>query len=118
MSTTVEDSFARLQLEFTQKQAEIRALGVQQNAAAQRLDDNLRREAESQVALKEVGKALDEARKDLAQARRDAAKILAAARADANRIQSEAHVAADGFLRGVTSAVQAAASLIPKRKEK
>jgi hypothetical protein len=114
---TIEDTFGRLKFEFDQKTAEIKALATQQKASADRLDDFLTREGEAKAAWQKASTALDQANKELTQAKRDAAKIISDARADADRIRSEAHVAADGFLRGVQSAVQAAASLI-KHKHK
>jgi hypothetical protein len=59
---------------------------------------------------------LDQATKELSQARRDTAKVRVDAIAERDRILQEAHVEADGFLRGVQSAVAAAASMI-KHKE-
>jgi hypothetical protein len=113
----IEDSFAKLKFEFDQKSADIKALETQRQASQQRLDDNLRREAQSQVALKRVNEQLAQASKDLSQSKRDATKVLSDANADADRIRAKARDEAQGFLDGIRSAVQAAASLI-KSKEK
>jgi hypothetical protein len=113
----IEDSFAKLKFEFDQKTSEIRALETQRRAAEQRLADNIRRESESQVALKRVSEQLAQASKDLSQAKRNAAKVLSDASTDADRIRAKARDEAQGFLDGIRSAVQAAASLI-KSKEK
>jgi F0F1-type ATP synthase membrane subunit b/b' len=113
----VEDSFARLQLEFTQKQAEIKALGVQQKASAQRLEDFLKREGEAKAAWQQASAALDQANKELSQARRDATKIRADAKGERDRILQEAHVEAEGFLQGIRSAIAAAASVIKRHKQ-
>jgi hypothetical protein len=111
---TIEDSFGRLKFEYDRKLAEIKALAAQQKASAQRLDDFLKREAAAKTALQQVSAALDQANKELAQARGDASKVKSEAAAEREAILAGAHIEADGFLRGVTSAVAAAASLVKR----
>ena len=111
----IEDSFAKLQFEANQKLAEIKSLETQRQASQQRLDDNLRREAEAQVALQKVSATLDQASKQLTQAKRDATKIISDARADADRIRQQSRDEAQGFLQGVRSAVAAAATMIKSK---
>jgi hypothetical protein len=111
--TSISDSFAKLKFEWDKKSADLTALEVRRHAAEQRLQDNLRRESESREALKITTDQFAAARRDLAEATRSAAKIKADAIAEGNAIVAAKHIEADGFLRGIMSAVQAAASLIP-----
>jgi hypothetical protein len=114
---TIEDSLGRLQFEANAKLAEIKALEAQRQASALRLDDAVKKEAEAQVALRKVTEAFDEASKALTQAKRTAAKILADAAAERDRILQQANERAEGFLRGIQSAIAAAASVIKENKQ-
>jgi vacuolar-type H+-ATPase subunit H len=113
---TVADALGKLQFEADQKMAEIKALGVQQRAAAQRLDDNLKHEAETRAALQEVNGALTEATRELAEARRTTKQLISDAQARAAQIIVDAHDEAEKFLQQVQTAVAAATTLI-KRKQ-
>jgi hypothetical protein len=117
MNIELEQTFKQLAAQFVEKQAELTVLKSQQKASALRLDDVLRREAETQATLRNILGEVDKARKGLAQAKRDAAKIRADAEADADRIRQQSRDEAEGFLQGVQSAVAAAASVIKKHKE-
>jgi chromosome segregation ATPase len=114
MNVELETTFKQIAAQFVEKQADLKALEQQRKAAGLRLDDFIKREAAAKVALQQVNAALDQANKELSQARREAAKIKADAIAEGNAIVAAKRKEADGFLRGVMSAVQAAASLIKK----
>jgi hypothetical protein len=114
---TIEDSFGRLKFEYERKMAEMRALESQRFASQQRLDQALKQEASAQVALRKVNGEFATASKNLSQAKRDARQAIADAEARRDRILAQAHDQARAFLEAVTTAIQAAASVIPKRQQ-
>jgi chromosome segregation ATPase len=103
----ITDSFEKLKFEFDRQQANLKALETECRAAGQRLDDNLRREAEASAALKKVLSELADARQDLTEAQRAADKVRAQAATDVTRLRQDAQNQAETFLQNVEATIAA-----------
>jgi hypothetical protein len=98
------------------EEAKLQALQTNIRASEQRLDDNLKREAESEVALRKVTAELEEAIKDRDQAKRDVDKTRTTALGERDRILSEAHQDAAKFIEDMEKVAAAGRGIISKRK--
>jgi chromosome segregation ATPase len=111
----VEDAFAKLKFDWEQKSSQIAALETQRSASQQRLEDNLKREAGAQTALRKINALLDQANQELSESRRAADKILTDAKAERDEILSTARKEAEKFLADVRTAVATTATMVRRK---